>query len=157
MNKKEATLLILVAGLAVTLLVSGKNERKNVVSSTDLSSSATITCTYNQTLNANYVGSEISHNLPDPEKQALIFTFSQFKNSETGQLSYLDATKTITTIPIIKLIENTDKMVYIDGTGENYLTIHTIYKKLGIATYAKNVDLLGIPSATLAMGTCVPY
>ncbi|MFA5778436.1 MAG: hypothetical protein WC870_03060 [Candidatus Paceibacterota bacterium] len=72
-------------------------------------------------------------------------------------LSYLDATKEITTVPIVKLLDNEDKIIFIDGSGEGYMALHTIFKKTGISIYSKNVDLLGTPSGTLSMGNCTGY
>ncbi len=124
---------------------------------TNLSFGQQITCTYPQTLSANYSDNFISHSLNKPETNPLIFTFSDLENSETGQLSYIDATKTITNVPLLKLVENEEKIVYIEGTGENYITVHTIYKNKGVSTYTKNTSLLGIPILGASMGDCVGY
>ncbi len=124
---------------------------------TDLSSATQITCTYRQTVNANYIH-EITHELPKSEKNPLIFSFSNFTSTEDAQLNYVDATQTITTVPLVKIIDDSQKLVFLEGGTDNYLTTHTIYKKVGIGTYTKNVELLpGIPSVTAAMGSCVGY
>jgi hypothetical protein len=129
-----------------------KSFRKN-----DVSSAVQITCTYPQVLNANYLNNEISHNIPKSEKNLIIFTFSKLEDPKVGQLSYIDSTQSITNVPIYKITYDQEKVVYLDGTGKNYLSTHTIYKKLGVSTYTKTVSILGIPSGTLAMGTCVGY
>jgi hypothetical protein len=137
---------------------SGKDiEVKKSFTSNDISLATQITCTYPRILNTSYNNGEISHMLPKPETNAMIFTFSELNNPKAGKLSYIDATRTITNVELIKLIDNENKLVYVEGTGENYLTVHTIYKKSGVATFAKNVEIFWIPSASLAMGSCVGY
>ncbi len=123
----------------------------------DLSSATQITCSYPQVLNSNYLNGEISHNIPPAEKNPIIFTFSGLEEETVGQLSYIDSTQSITNVPILKLTDDAEKIIYLDGSGENYFSTHTIYKSLGVSTYTKTVSIFGIPSGTLAMGTCVPY
>ena len=135
---------------------NNNTEVKKLFSGNDVSSTTQITCTYPQILNTNYYNNEISHNLPKPETNPLIFTFSKIDNPQMGQLSYIDSTQTITNVPIIKINEDEEKITYIDGMG-TYLTTHTIYNKLGVSVFTKSVSLLGIPSGSLAMGTCVGY
>lgn len=154
-------LLLLLIGIFVIFSLTKKSsdstEIKKSFSETDVSSAVQITCTYPQVLNANYLNSEISHNIPQPEKNPIIFTFSKLDDPKVGQLSYIDSTRSITNVPIYKITDDSEKFVYLDGTGENYLSTHTIYKKVGVSTYTKTVSILGIPSGTLAMGTCVGY
>lgn len=162
-NGKKITLILIVlvvgavAGKFFSISQDKEVEVKGYFSENDVSSADEITCTYPQTLYANYMNDSVSHGLPKPETNPIIFTFTELENSVQGQLSYIDATRTITTVPIVKLIDNEEKFVYIDGVGDNYVTVHTLYKKTGVSTYAKNVQILGFPSATLAMGTCVGY
>ena len=156
-------LLILGAGVIIGFLFfNSKNasvsENKKTFAGVDLSNATQITCTYPQVLNAVYNNGEISHELPPPETNPMIFTFSKLDDPQTGQLSYIDATQTITTIPVIKLVDNKDKIIYLEGDGESYLTVHSIYKKTGVSTYSKNINFIGmIPEVASAMGSCVNY
>lgn len=122
----------------------------------DISSATNITCTYPQVLSTSYLDSKISLSLPKPETNPIINTFSELKDPKFGKMSYIDATQTITTAPVAKFQEDQEKIVYIDA-GDNYFVIYTIYKKLGVSTYSKSVSLIGIPSGSLSMGTCVGY
>lgn len=132
-------------------------EVKNSFIPVDLSGSKEITCIFPQTIRSHYFNNEIIHSLPPKEKNPIIDTFSKTDDPEIGQLSYLDATQTITTVPIVKIIEDEEKIVYFDGGTKNYTIIYYIYKKLGVATYTKSVSLLGIPSITGGMGSCTGY
>ena len=136
--------------------ISTKEVKKSFVEN-DVSTAVQITCTYPQVLNANYLNGEISHNIPQAETNPIIFTFSKLEDPKVGQLSYIDSTRSITNVPIYKITDDSEKFVYLDGTGENYLSTHTIYKKSGVSMYTKTVSILGIPSGTLAAGTCVGY
>lgn len=71
------------------------------------------------------------------------------------RLSYLDATKQITTSSITKILDDNNRFIFMEGSGNNYITIHTIYKKNGVSTYSKSVDLMGIPYGSLSTGTCI--
>lgn len=153
--------IVLLVGILIYSF-SGKNpistkEVKKSFAENDVSTAVQITCTYPQVLNANYLNSEISHNIPEAETNPIIFTFSKLEDSKVGQLSYIDSTRSITNVPIYKITDDSEKFVYLDGTGENYLSTHTIYKKVGVSTYTKTVSILGIPSGTLAIGSCVGY
>ncbi|MDO8739945.1 MAG: hypothetical protein Q7J54_00030 [Candidatus Woesearchaeota archaeon] len=154
-------LLVLLLGIFIVLSITqnsnNTNETKKSFLENDIFSATQITCTYPQVLNTHYLNNEISHNIPKPETNPLIFTFSKLDDPKVGQLSYIDSTQSITNVPIIKLREDEEKIIYIDGNGENYLSVHTIYKKVGVSIYTKSVSLLGIPSGTLAMGSCVGY
>lgn len=157
-------LIILGFGIFIVLSFTNNNskakqtsETKKQFFETDISSATEITCTYPQILNASYLGNEISHNLPEPETNPMIFTFSKLDDPKVGQLSFIDSTRTITNVPIYKVKEDEEKITYIDGVGENYLSTHTIYKKLGVSTFTKSVSLFGIPSGSLAMGSCIGY
>lgn len=112
-----------------------------------------VTCIFPQMLSTFFYDNTITHSLSKPETNPIIFTFRDLDN-EIGNLSWFDATQTITTVSVYKFLENNEKIVYIDGTSENYTAIFTIYKKTGISTYLKTVSLLGSPSSTSAMGTC---
>jgi hypothetical protein len=136
---------------------AGEYKRSMSVLSNDVSIATQITCTFPQTISAIYMNT-ITHILPNPEINPMIFTFSKIKEPELAQLSYIDSTRSISTVPIVKLRDDNEKFIFIEGGGEDYLTVHTIYKKTGIATYAKNINLAGIiPSTTSAMGSCVGY
>lgn len=150
---------ILVLCIIALLPSNGLNETKvkKVFYKTDISKAEQITCTYPQILSTSYLSNEISHILNKPEKNPLIFSFSKYKNEKGGVLSYLDSTQTITNVPLVKLLDNDEKIIFIDGDAENYLSIHTIYKKEGVSSYTKNVSILGIPMGSLGMGSCVGY
>lgn len=161
---KHNWILLLIIGILIVCITallpnSELNETKVVKSfyKTDISRAEQITCTYHQILSTSYLSNEISHTLNKPEKNPLIFSFSKYKNEKGGVLSYLDSTQTITNVPLVKLLENDEKIIFIDGDAENYLSIHTIYKKEGVSSYAKNVNILGIPMGSLGMGSCVGY
>lgn len=162
-NNKKITgfVVILLATFGITYFYLGggfpvERGSKEYFAGDDLSQAQDITCTYKQTVTADYFEDNISHKVPKQETNPLIFTFSDF-DKEISKLSFIDATRTITTVPIVKIYEDDFKLVFIDGAGENYMTVHTIWKDRGIGTYAKNVDILGSPFATLAMGSCVGY
>lgn len=132
-------------------------EKKISFVQNNISLSDKITCTYSQILNSNYFNGEITHSLPKLEINPLIFTFTRSNDSEVAQLSYIDSTQSITNVPVIKIFEDEDKLIYLDGNGSNYLSTHTIYKKEGVATFTKSVDIFGIPSGSLSIGSCVGY
>lgn len=160
--KKEnlPKIILVLAVIIFTVIILNKQDTKEVKNKffgNDISSAIQITCTYPQILNVSYVNNEVSHNLPKAETNPLIFTFSEFKDSDVANLSYIDSTQTITNVPLVKLIEDEGKIIFIDGSGKNYFSTHRIDKKLAISTYTKTVDILGIPSGSLAMGTCVGY
>lgn len=113
-----------------------------------------ITCTYAQTLYSSYQGEEITHELPPPETNPIIMTFSGF-DAKVAKIKFIDSTQTISEVPIVKMVDTQEKLMFIEGNGEPYMTVHTIYKESGVATFAKSVSLLGIPVGTTAMGTCV--
>lgn len=143
--------------LAVIFIINLQKKEKSVsfyAFGFSIESASKITCTYPQVSGAYYRDSTVTQFIPEPETSPLVFTFNNVGNEEFVELSYIDSTQTITTIPVVKLIDNSEKYVFLDGTGENYLTVHTIYKEKGLGTYTKNVDLMGTPSASLAMGSC---
>lgn len=196
-------LIIIVILIIIFVLVFSFKEKESTVEffENDISNASKITCTYPQVASTYYSSNEVSISLNKPEKNPMIFTFSDFKSeikneevlsfvsesrksnvsdskileflnnkgifmNEDGtiedsnlnpKLSYIDSTQEITTVPIVKLLDNEDKIIFIDGSGNNYISLHTIFKKKGVSTYSKSVDLLGIPSATLSMGTCTGY
>jgi hypothetical protein len=120
----------------------------------DLADASEISCTYPQILYANYYEGVVKHELSLPETNPAIFTFSDF-SEEFGRLKYIDATRTISEAPLVKLSEDDEKIVFLEGAGENYVATHMIFKKLGTAIYTKGVNLIGIPSGSLAVGTCI--
>lgn len=159
---KKFILILLIILIAITsVLLFYKNPKAKEVAfysfGNIISGSTNITCNYSQTLSANYSDNKITHILPEPETNPMVFSFLISQDSEISKLSYIDATQTITTVPIVKLIENNEKFVFLDGTGDNYLTIHTIYKESGVGTYTKNVNFLGTPLLSVSMGTCSGY
>ena len=162
-NIKSLLLVILTAALTIFISsyfkLSESVEKKVRKSHTEInvSSASRITCTYPQILHGSYSEQVVSHVIPKQENNPLIFTFSDLDSTTVSKLSFIDSTRTITTVPLIKLIDDPEKYIFIDGTGENYLSTHTIYKTKGVSTYTKTVGLLGTPFGTLAMGTCVGY
>jgi len=121
-----------------------------------LSSSNNITCTYSQTLYAGYESGKITHELSKPEINPIIMTFSDIQ-TETPKIQFIDSTRTISEVFVIKIIDTVEKLMFLEGNGDPYLTVHTIYKKLGVGTYEKSVSLLGTPWGTISMGSCVNY
>lgn len=161
--------LIFGAGVVVTLVIlamlgvfgsSGVGpqtaEAKRSHYAMPVTGSTQITCSYPQILSARYMDGEVSHALPAEEGEPMIFTFSDL-GQDIATLRYIDATRTISETPILKLYEDDQKLVFMDGDGSGYITTHTIFKSSGVAAYTKEVDLLGIPVGSLAMGTCVGY
>lgn len=122
---------------------------------TQLSASGDITCTYLQVLRASYQGNEITHELPKPETKPIIMTFSGI--SKTPKVKFIDATKTISEVPIVKVLDTPEKLMFVEGDGDPYMTIHTIYKNTGIGIYEKSASLLGIPLGVIGMGSCIDY
>lgn len=121
-----------------------------------LSASGNITCTYPQVLHASYQSGEITHELSKPETIPIIMTFTDI-NEEVSKVQFIDATKTISEASIVKVVDTTGKLMFLEGNGDPYMTMHTIYKDSGVATYEKSISLLGIPVGTIGMGTCVGY
>lgn len=118
-----------------------------------------ISCTFPQMLATYYKEGKVEHSLPMPEKNPMVFTFSDFNTASKGMasLSYIDSTQTISTVPLAILHEDEDKVVLIENGGESYLTTYTIFKKQGVAIFSKQIlfpFLGGVPSGTTAMGTC---
>lgn len=154
--------LLLISIVVLFLIFSPSNSSKDKevkVSFTpvDLSGSKEITCTFPQTVRSHFIDNEIVHSLPVKEREPMINTFSKLDDPKIGQLSYIDSTRTITSVPVVKIMEDEEKIAYFDGGTENYTIIYYIYKKLGVATYTKSVSLLGIPSITGGMGSCIGY
>lgn len=163
MGTKKYASLILIAGAIVAGAVGGYSwGDKNGQSPREITSfwpgySATggdsITCEYPQLTYAKYSGETISHELPEPETQPLIFTYSN-TGPNSGNLASIDSTRTIRNTPLIKIFENDDRISYIEGNGNAYFAIHTLYPQKGVSTYIKSVDLLGTPSASSGIGKC---
>ena len=119
-----------------------------------LSTTSDITCTYPQTLYSSFQGEEVTHELPLPETNPIIITFSDF-DAEASKAKFIDSTQTISEVPLVKLVDTPEKFIFVEGSGDPYITVHTIYKESGVATFAKSVSLLGTPVGSMAMGTCV--
>lgn len=119
-----------------------------------LSTSGDITCTYLQIMHVNYQEDEITHELPKRETNPIIMTFSDI-DSEVAKIKFIDATQTISEVPIIKVLDTADKLIFLEGSGDPYMTMHTIYKDTGVSIFAKQISLLGIPVGTISMGTCL--
>jgi len=115
-----------------------------------LSALGDITCTYPQIVNGRYFDNKITHEIPPPETIPFIFTFSDIQES-VSKLKYIDATKTISEVPIVSLMNNNEKIVFVERTSEAYVTLHTIFKNTGISIYSKQLDLAGIPVGSLAI------
>lgn len=130
------------------------SERKLAWADNSLANAREITCTFRQTVRAEYMDGNITHSLPAPETNPLIFTFTGLE-SQTPELKSLDATQTISETPLLKIFENDERIVLLEGTGDAYITTLYIFKKTGVAIYTKAVDILGIPIGSVAMGTCI--
>lgn len=149
-------LVLVFAWLAFSLTPHQETSVKKSHFASALSASVNITCTYPQVLHASYQSGEITHDLPKPETNPIIMTFSKIK-SEAPKIQFIDATQTISEVPVIKVVDIADKLMFLEGNGDPYMTMHTIYKDLGVATYEKSMSLLGVPVGTISMGTCVDY
>ncbi len=161
MKKNLAIILLLILALVfgwlafvpTTVLKQEFVVNKRHISS-KLSDSRDITCTYPQVMQSSYADGKVSHILPKPERNPIVMTYSDF-SSEMSKLKYIDATQTISEVSLVKIIDSTEKFIFIEGTGELYMTVHTIYKNTGVSTYTKQVSILGIPTSSMAMGTCI--
>ena len=120
--------------------------------SRNLVGSSSVTCTYPQTVGANRVDGVVKHALPVKETSPLTFTF-QGVGDDQAILSYLDATKSITTVPITKIDEELGRMSYVE-LSDSQMTVHTLFLDDGIASYTKNLEIFGVQITTLAMGSC---
>lgn len=83
-------------------------------------------------------------------------TFSDI-NSDIAKIKFIDATQTISELSLIKIVDTPEKIIFLEGNGEPYITVHAIYKESGVATYEKSMSLLGIPVGSMGMGSCVNY
>ena len=118
-----------------------------------ISATGDITCTYPQGINGSYVADKISYEIPPPEKNPMIFTFSDI-GEKVSKLKYIDSTQTISEVQIVKLSEDAERIVFIQA-DKYYVALHTIFKETGISLYSKHVSLIGIPLGTTAVGTCI--
>ncbi len=151
-------IIILFLGIFIFLIFTkNNNEVEKEFGGNDLSLVREITCTYPQIMRVIYQDGKIVQSLPEPETHPFIFTFTNLSDPQFGKINFLDSTQTISTNMLVKLADDEDKIIYVEGTGENYLTIHRIFKKSGVAIYSKTVDLFGFPSGSMAMGSCVGY
>jgi hypothetical protein len=105
---------------------------------------------------ASYMPGRIAHELSKPETNPIIMTYSDF-NSEIPGVKFIDATQSISDVALIKVVDTSEKLIFIEGNGEPYITVHTIYKESGVATFEKSLSLLGMPVSSMAMGSCVDY
>ncbi len=160
MKKNIALIILVVLAMVLAWFVFSSSSPATSVNQlhydTTLSASGNITCTYPQVLHASYQSGEITHELPKPETNPIIMTFSGI-NSETPKVQFIDATQTISEVPIVKVVDTAEKLMFIEGNGDPYMTVHTIYKNAGVGTYEKSMSLLGIPVGTIGMGSCVDY
>lgn len=141
------------------IVLGAKSAESSVKSShTAMALSATgdITCTYPQVLHVAYQAGEISHELPKPETNPIIMTFSDI-GEKVATIKFLDATQSISEVPAVKVSGTADKLIFLEGSGDPYITVHTIFKDTGVSIYAKQMSLLGTPIGSIAMGTCVDY
>ena len=156
-KSKVIGLLLLIITLLTWSLFSSKELTRTSLKHVPvltLGTAGDITCTYPQTLYASNINGEIIHELPNPEKNPIIFTFSDMEE-EVSKLKFIDASRSISEVPIVKILDTKEKMVFFEGSGDPYITIHSIYKNKGVATYSKQISIFGTPTATLAMGTCI--
>ncbi|MEX2514663.1 MAG: hypothetical protein WD335_00845 [Candidatus Paceibacterota bacterium] len=158
MKKNIVIIVLFIAFITVLLWPKGEPSggelavtRSHTPSS--ITSSEDITCEYPQTLSANYQNEQISHEIPEPETNPIIITYSNIQTEEPT-VKFIDATQTISESKVIKLVDDEDKFMFLEGAGDSYLTVHTIYKNTGISTYTKQISLLGTHIATSAVGTC---
>ncbi len=118
-----------------------------------LSATGDITCSFPQVMSANYNLDIITYLIPPDEKNPIIFTYSDI-GEEFSNLKYIDATQTISETQLVKLSDDTERIVFIEAS-QYYVALHTIFKTSGISIYSKQVSLFGIPSATTTIGTCI--
>lgn len=121
-----------------------------------LSASGNITCNYPQVMHASYQLGKITHELPKPETNPIIMTFTDLQ-SDVAKIQFIDSTQTISEVSVVKILDTKNKLIFVEGSGEIYTTLHTIYKDTGVSMYAKHASLLGTPVGTISMGTCVDY
>lgn len=152
----------IVASVMLALLSSDSKDTGGLIGTTqrtflgsNLTRASEITCTYPTIMYTMMSGGEISHNLPKDESQPMIFTFTEL-GKEFGSLASIDSTKTITTTPVARIVSNDEKLIYL-SFNDNYFSTYTIFKKTGVSVYSKSVDLMGTPSGSMAMGSCVGY
>lgn len=158
-TKKSIIIIVCAVALLILILNSTSISKTSTEKSWfaySIEGATQITCTYPQTARAIYMDGKVSHELPPAETNPMIFTFSDM-NQEPSKIKFIDATQTISELPILKISEDDESISFIEGTGEPYYVIHRIYKKSGVSTFTKQYALLGIPLASLAMGTCVGY
>lgn len=159
MIKNTAIGVLVIVVVVLSWIVFEGNTQKTSVTTkfhtvSALSGTGDITCTYPQILHVSYQNEEVSHELPKPETNPIIMTFSDI-DSENPKIRFIDSTQTISEVPVIKILDSAEKLVFIEGTGDPYMTLHTVFKDSGVATFAKEVSLLGTPVGTLSMGTCI--
>lgn len=149
-------LVVLVFIFAWLAFVPGTKKVSSNKVVSKLSDAGKITCTYPQTLYASYLNGKIEHELSKPETNPIIMTFSDITTDEP-KIQFIDATRTISEVPLIKVVDTEDRLLFIEGNGEPYMTMHTIFKNSGVSTYEKTTSLIGTPVGTIGMGACVDY
>lgn len=132
----------------------GESEVSEYYYGSSIIGAQSITCTYPQLLSTSYISNAINHTLPNPETNPIIMTYSDF-DDEYASVKFIDATQTISELPLIKIFEDDEKLVFLEGANESYTTLHTIYLKEGVSIYSKEASLLGIPISSTGMGTCI--
>lgn len=158
------TFLGILAGSGICFLILSSQPIPHTVfkdfkSFKTLNSEFGFTCTFPQMLSTYYKEGKVEHDLPEPETNPMIFSFSNFNDptKEMASLSYLDSTKSITNVALAILFEDSEKIVLLENGGESYLTTYTVFKKQGVAIFSKQIlypFLGGVPSGTMSMGTC---
>lgn len=154
---------IFISILLVVLILILSSDPKEFAAYSDhsptrvLNYSDKITCSYPQFLSAYYDENKIKHSLPDPEVNPTIFTFTEL-DKDIAKLSYIDATRTINTAQVVKIIDKSDRIILLEGGSENYFTTHTIFKETGVSVYTKTViNPFGTPVGSMAMGSCTGF
>lgn len=149
-------MLVLVFGYIAFSLNAQEILVKKLHFGIQLSASGNTICTYPQVLHTSYQSGEITHELPKPEINPIIMSFSDI-DSEVAKVKFINATQTISELPIVKVVDTAEKLILLEGNGNPYMTVHTIYKESDVATNEKSMSLLGIPVGTVGIGSCVDY
>lgn len=140
-------------GYKATSSISIKNRIEKSYTASPLSATGDITCTYPQGITGFYNEEKISYEIPPPEKNPMIFTFTD-TNGKEPKLRYIDSTQTISEVSLVKLSEDAERIVLV-GADKYYVELHTIFKNSGVSLYSKQVSLMGIPLGRVAVGTCI--
>lgn len=116
-----------------------------------------VTCSYPRLLFAGYKDGKITLELPQPETNPIIITYTVV-DRDIVQASWIDATQTISTAQLVILKDNDEVMVLLEPGSDYFTALHTINKQLSIASYAKhfNVPQFDVQTASATIGTCKP-